>query len=122
MCLPGCGEGDGVGGLSAGLLAIAAGIAVRQADRWWFSPARGRRHGPESLRSVMALQRERLNNVTPVLLLMGHWLEFAGWCAVAVHGGPWGWAVAALAGAVSHAISRRSATSRCTVCWRGADG
>ncbi|MFI8088371.1 fatty acid desaturase [Streptomyces sp. NPDC086080] len=89
-----------MGELSAGLLAIAAGIAVRQADRWWFSPARGRRHGPDSLRSVMGLQRERLNNVTPVLLLWGHWLEFAGWCAVAMHGWPWGWAVAALAGAV----------------------
>ncbi|MBT3154810.1 fatty acid desaturase [Streptomyces sp. CHD11] len=48
----------------------------------------------------MRLQRERLNDITPVLLLLGHWLEFAGWCAVAVYGGPWGCAVAALAGAV----------------------
>lgn len=89
-----------MGGLSAGLLAIAAGIVVRQADRWWFSRARGRHHGPDSLRSVMALQRERLNNVTPVLLLLGHWLEFTGWCAVAAYGGPGGCAIAALAGAV----------------------
>lgn len=88
-----------LGALSAGLVAIAVGIALRQADRWWFSPARGR-HTPDSLRPVMRLQRERLNDVTPVLLLLGHWLEFAGWCVVAVHGGPWGYAVAALAGAV----------------------
>ncbi len=88
-----------MGGLSAGLLTIAAGIAVRQADRWWFGPARGR-HTPDSLRLVMRLQRERLNDVTPVLLLLGHWIEFTGWCAVAVYGGPWGCAVAALAGAV----------------------
>nr|BFD84174.1 hypothetical protein StreXyl84_35750 [Streptomyces sp. Xyl84] len=91
-----------MGALSAGLLVIAVGIVLRQADRWWFSPvraARGRR-GPDSLRAVMSLQRERLNNVTPVLLLLGHWLEFAGWCAVAVHGGAWGCAVAAVASAV----------------------
>ncbi|MEF9904670.1 fatty acid desaturase [Streptomyces sp. P9-A2] len=88
-----------MGALSAGLVAIAAGIALRQVDRWWFSPMRGR-HRPDSLRSVMTLQRERLNNLTPVFLILGHWLEFAGWCAVAVHGGPGGCAVAAFAGAV----------------------
>ncbi|GAA4004559.1 hypothetical protein GCM10022384_58900 [Streptomyces marokkonensis] len=85
--------------LSAGLLIITVGIALRQADRWWFSPARGRR-AAGSLRSVMSLQRARLNDVTPVLLLLGHWLELAGWSIVAVGGGPWGCAVAALAGAV----------------------
>lgn len=88
-----------MGALSIGLVAVMSGIALRQADRWWFSPARGR-HTPDSLRSVMRLQRERLNDVTPVLLLLGHWLEFGGWCAVAVSGGPGGCAVAALAGAV----------------------
>ncbi|MER6630599.1 fatty acid desaturase [Streptomyces sp. NPDC000987] len=80
-------------------MAVTVGIALRQADRWWFSPARGR-HTPDSLRSVMRLQRERLNDVTPVLLLLGHWLELAGWCGVAARGGPWGCAAAALAGAV----------------------
>ena len=44
---------------------VAAGIAVRQADRWWFSP-RCKRRTAMSLRAVMALQRERLNDVTPV--------------------------------------------------------
>ncbi|WP_232838904.1 fatty acid desaturase [Streptomyces triticisoli] len=88
-----------MGALSGGLVVIAVGIVLRQADRWWFSPARGR-HGPGSLRSVTALQRERLNDVTPVLLLIGHWLEIVGWCVVAVHGGGVGCAVAALAGAV----------------------
>ncbi|MFC9828328.1 fatty acid desaturase [Streptomyces albogriseolus] len=87
-----------MGTLWAGLVAVAAGIALRQVDRWWFSPARGR-HTPDSLRAVMRLQRERLNDVTPVLLLLGHWVEFVGWCAVAVHGGPWGCVLAALAGA-----------------------
>ncbi|MGW0822120.1 fatty acid desaturase [Streptomyces sp. NPDC002845] len=90
--------------LAAGMTVIAAGITVRQADRWWFSPARGGplgRHTPGSLRTVMSLQRERLNDVTPVLLLLGQWLEFAGWCLVAVHGGPTGRVVAALAGAVT---------------------
>ncbi len=91
-----------MGALSASLMVIAVGITLRQADRWWFSPIRAirGRDRPDSLRSVMSLQRERLNDVTPVLLLLGHWLELAGWCAVAVHGGAWGWVVAALAGAV----------------------
>ncbi|MER7231761.1 fatty acid desaturase [Streptomyces olivaceus] len=88
-----------MGALSTGLAVIVVGIALRQADRWWFSPVRGR-HRPDSLRSVMTLQRERLNDVTPVLVLLGHWLELAGWSAVAVHGGAWGCAGAALAGAV----------------------
>lgn len=78
---------------------IAAGMAVRQADRWWFSPRRGRLPAA-TLRDVRTLQRERANNVTPVLLMFGHWLEISGWFLVAVHGGPVGWAVAAVAGAV----------------------
>ncbi|MCZ4124984.1 fatty acid desaturase [Streptomyces sp. H39-S7] len=78
---------------------IAAGIIMRQADRWHFSPYRGR-HRPNTLRAVMSLQRARLNNATPVLLLAGHWVELAGWCLIAAHAGPWGWAVAAAAGAV----------------------
>lgn len=77
---------------------IAAGTAVRQADRWWFSPRRGRL--PAATRHVRSLQRERANDVTPALLLLGHWLEMAGWCLVAAHGGPPGWALAAVAGAV----------------------
>ncbi|MGW4983927.1 fatty acid desaturase [Streptomyces mirabilis] len=80
---------------------IAAGIAVRQTDRWWYSPGRGRgRRRLATLRDVRTLQRERANNITPVLLLVGHWLEWAGWCLVAAHGGPIGWIAAAVAGAI----------------------
>ncbi|MDF3141810.1 MULTISPECIES: fatty acid desaturase [unclassified Streptomyces] len=78
---------------------IAAGMAVRQADRWWFSPRRGR-HQLASLRDVMALQRARANNITPALLLVGHWIELIGWCLIAAHGGPVGWLAGAAAGAV----------------------
>ncbi|MFE4666800.1 dihydrouridine synthase [Streptomyces sp. NPDC056716] len=75
---------------------ISAGIALRQADRWWFSPRRGR--APAAmLRDIRALQRRRANDITPVLLLLGHWVELAGWFLVAGRGGPVGWAVAALA-------------------------
>ncbi|MFB6513666.1 fatty acid desaturase [Streptomyces virginiae] len=78
---------------------IAVGMIVRQVDRWQFSPNRGR-HRPGTLREVMSLQRERINNVTPLLLLAGHWVELAGWCLIAAETGPWGWAAAAMAGAV----------------------
>ncbi|MEV1061568.1 fatty acid desaturase [Streptomyces sp. NPDC050263] len=88
--------------LSVGLAVITVGITLRQADRWWFSATRRPgRVAPASLREVMSLQRERLNDVTPVLLLLGQWLELAGWCLVAVRGGPGGWVVASCAGAVA---------------------
>ncbi|MEU0144773.1 fatty acid desaturase [Streptomyces sp. NPDC006288] len=74
-------------------------MALRQADRWWFSPQRSRRT-PTTLRGIRTLQRERANNVTPALLLAGHWIELVGWCLVAAKGGPIGWAAAAAAGAV----------------------
>ncbi|MEV8098846.1 fatty acid desaturase [Kitasatospora sp. NPDC085879] len=81
------------------LTIIAAAIAVRQADRWWFSPRRG--HAPTATRrDLVALQRARANNVTPVLLMAGHWVEMAGWWMVAAHSGAVGWAVEALAVAV----------------------
>ncbi|MDX3797175.1 fatty acid desaturase [Streptomyces sp. AK04-3B] len=86
--------------LSAGLTVIAAGIALRQADRWWFRPGRDRL-SPSSLAAVMSLQRRRLNDVTPALLILGQWLELAGWCLVAAHSGLLGCVLAALAGAVA---------------------
>ncbi|MDX3751954.1 fatty acid desaturase [Streptomyces sp. AK08-02] len=89
-----------MGALSAGLVVVAAGIVLRQADRWWFRRGSGG-PPPGSLRAVMSLQRERLNNVTPVLLLLGQWVELAGWCLVAVHGGLLGMVLAALATAVT---------------------
>ncbi|MER5906416.1 fatty acid desaturase [Streptomyces mirabilis] len=48
----------------------------------------------------MSLQRERTNDITPALLLIAHWLELIGWCLIAAHGGLWGSAAAAIAGAV----------------------
>ncbi|MFJ9028285.1 fatty acid desaturase [Streptomyces sp. NPDC102274] len=78
---------------------IAAGFALRQFDRWWFSPARGRQFSG-SVRAVMALQRSRANNLTPVLLLVGHWLELVGWWQLAARTGPVGWGVVALVTAV----------------------
>ncbi|MEW1914593.1 fatty acid desaturase [Kitasatospora sp. NPDC085895] len=78
---------------------IAAAIAVRQVDRWWFSPRRGK--APVTTRrDLVALQRARANDITPVLLMVGHWAEIGGWWAVAAHGGPVGWTVSALAVAV----------------------
>ncbi|MFJ2442426.1 MULTISPECIES: fatty acid desaturase [unclassified Streptomyces] len=44
----------------------------------------------------MALQRSRSNNLTPALLLAGHWLELAGWWLLASRTGPVGWVIAAL--------------------------
>ncbi|MGC5397545.1 fatty acid desaturase [Streptomyces sp. DT20] len=82
------------------LVFFAAGVGLRQADRWWFSPGRGRRR-PTTLRDIRALQRERANNVTPALLLAGHWLELVGWWLAAARFGPLGWAAAAVAGAVT---------------------
>lgn len=81
------------------LIVVAIGIAVRQVDRWWFSPARGGRT-VGTRRDLVALQRERANDVTPVLLMAGHWAEIIGWWGVAGRGGVAGWAVAALAVAV----------------------
>ncbi|WP_327075648.1 fatty acid desaturase (plasmid) [Kitasatospora purpeofusca] len=81
------------------LLVIAAAIAVRQADRWWFSPRRGARPAG-TRRDLMALQRSRANDITPALLMAGHWAELAGWWGIAAHGGAAGAAVAALAVAV----------------------
>ncbi|MEU0134298.1 fatty acid desaturase [Streptomyces sp. NPDC006296] len=78
---------------------IAVGMALRQVDRWWFSPRRGG-HTPTTLRDIRTLQRERANDFTPALLVAGHWTEMAGWCLVAAHGGPLGWVTAAVAGAV----------------------
>jgi len=83
----------------AELSLITVGIAARQPDRWWFSPRRGHPQ-LDTLRDVMHLQRQRINNFTPALLLIGHWLEIAGWCLIAAHHGWWGWGLAALAGAV----------------------
>jgi len=88
----------------AGLLMIVAGavvvggIALRQVDRWWFCLRRG--DFPESARQLLAVQRRRANDVTPALLLVGHWIELAGWWVLGAALGPMGWALAAVVTAV----------------------
>ncbi|MEV3860044.1 fatty acid desaturase [Streptomyces sp. NPDC050095] len=72
---------------------ISLGLALRQADRLHF--ARSRPHAASSAQLV-ALQRERTNNVTPALLLAGQWVQIAGWWMLAAHG-PLGALLAALA-------------------------
>jgi fatty acid desaturase len=65
------------------LMLLISGILLRQVDRWWFSPARrgcwidsaGR---PATVKDLFALQRGRRNDITPLLLLVGHWLEISG--------------------------------------------
>jgi hypothetical protein len=81
------------------LTIIAAGVVLRQIDRWWFSPARGHDRS-WSFHALMALQRRRANNVTPVLLLAGHWLELVGWWVLAARTGPAGWVAVTVAVAV----------------------
>ncbi|BAJ29071.1 MULTISPECIES: fatty acid desaturase [Kitasatospora] len=82
------------------LLLIAGAIVLRQADRWWFTPARGARGRAGTRRGLMEIQRERANDATPVLLLAGHGAEIAGWWMLAGAAGPTGWVVAAVAVAV----------------------
>lgn len=75
---------------------IALGVALRQIDRVHFA-----RHRPQSASSaqLVALYRERANNITPVLLLVGQWVQIVGWWMLATHG-PLGAMITALAVAV----------------------
>ncbi|GLW74485.1 hypothetical protein Kpho02_67830 [Kitasatospora phosalacinea] len=82
------------------LLLIAGAVALRQADRWWFSPHRAARQRALTRRDLMDLQRQRANDITPVLLMAGHGAEIAGWWMLATAAGSAGWAAAALAMAV----------------------
>jgi fatty acid desaturase len=70
------------------LLFILLGIMIRQVDRWWFSDLRtgwfkfsaaGR---APSIHLLLAKQRERRNDVTPSLLMAGHWVEIVGYWMV----------------------------------------
>lgn len=91
-------------GMGGGLLVVVAGavvvigIMLRQADRWWFRPHRG--GYADSAGALMVVQRRQANNVTPALLLTGHWVELLGWWALAGGMGPVGWMIAASAAAV----------------------
>ncbi|MEU6175827.1 dihydrouridine synthase [Streptantibioticus parmotrematis] len=65
------------------LAVIASGIALRQTDRVHFA-----RNLPSAADAaeLIALQRARANNVTPLLLLTGQWVQIAGWWMLAAHG------------------------------------
>ncbi|MFI1972856.1 dihydrouridine synthase [Streptomyces cinnamoneus] len=78
------------------LVLIAAGVALRQVDRAHFARKRPRTAPTADL---ISLQRRRVNNLTPLLLLIGQWLQIAGWWLLAAHG-PLAAAVTAVAVAV----------------------
>ncbi|MEU3356123.1 fatty acid desaturase [Streptomyces sp. NPDC037389] len=65
------------------LVVIAAGIVLRQIDRYHFARSRPR---VASARELIALQRARANDWTPALLLVGQWVQIAGWWLLAGHG------------------------------------
>ncbi|MDT0310464.1 fatty acid desaturase [Streptomyces sp. DSM 44917] len=65
------------------LAVITAGVALRQIDRVHFSRRRPRAAGADEL---IALQRTRANNLTPLSLLTGQWVQIAGWWILATHG------------------------------------
>ncbi|GAA1157138.1 hypothetical protein GCM10009577_93370 [Streptomyces javensis] len=65
------------------LFLIALGIALREADRIHF--ARGR-PSSASAAALIALQRRRATTWTPTLLLIGQWVQIAGWWLLAGHG------------------------------------
>ena len=45
------------------------------------------------MQEVFSLQRKMSNNVTPVLLMTGHWIEILGWWALGAAVGSWLWVV-----------------------------
>ncbi len=81
---------------------LLGGVAIRQVDRWRFSLYReGQQSLPTlSLREILLRQRRSSNNVTPALLLIGHWLEIVGWWALGGWLGSWCWLIVASAIAV----------------------
>ncbi|MBT2446042.1 fatty acid desaturase [Streptomyces sp. ISL-43] len=62
---------------------IAAGILLRQPDRLRFG--RGRPHAADAAQ-LIALQRARANNWTPTVLVVGQWVQIAGYWMLAEHG------------------------------------
>jgi fatty acid desaturase len=81
---------------------LLAGVAIRQVDRWHYSLYRENRKSLSSLslHEIIRLQRQNSNNVTPALLLAGHWLEIVGWWALGGWLGGWYWLIVASAVAV----------------------
>ncbi|MEV4506672.1 fatty acid desaturase [Streptomyces klenkii] len=78
------------------LALLITGTALRQIDRAHFALRRPRTApGPE----LIAHQRRRANNTTPLLLLAGQWVQITGWWLLATHG-PLAAVIAAVAVAV----------------------
>ncbi|MGP3691199.1 fatty acid desaturase [Streptomyces sp. IBSNAI002] len=65
------------------LALITGGVLLRQPDRLRFR--RGRPHTAPAARLIV-LQRARATNVTPVLLLVGQWVQITGYWLLAAHG------------------------------------
>jgi fatty acid desaturase len=65
-----------------------AGIGLRQADRVRFARRRGDEARPTTVPAILERQRSHANNVTPALLLIGHWLEIAAWWGLGAALGP----------------------------------
>jgi fatty acid desaturase len=65
-----------------------AGIGLRQVDRVRFARRRGDEARPTTVPAVLERQRSHANNVTPTLLLVGHWLEIAAWWGLGAALGP----------------------------------
>ena len=62
-----------------GWLALgAAGVGLRQVDRLWFARRRGEAE-PASVPAILERQRSRANDLTPTLLILGHWIEIIAW-------------------------------------------
>ncbi|MFE4577429.1 fatty acid desaturase [Streptomyces chartreusis] len=64
------------------LALLVAGAALRQIDRAHF--ARRRPKAADAAR-LIALQRARANDLTPLLLLSGQWIQITGWWMLAGH-------------------------------------
>jgi fatty acid desaturase len=87
---------------------LSIGVAIRQVDRWWFSP---RRKGwalrlcmPSfnSMGDLIAIQRQRRNDYSPILLLFGHWMEIVGLWLLGARFGLLAWPLVSLLIAIKY--------------------
>ncbi|MFC5148910.1 dihydrouridine synthase [Streptomyces aureoversilis] len=78
------------------LALLITGTALRQVDRAYFALRRPRTAPAAEL---IAHQRRRANNTTPLLLLAGQWVHIAGWWLLAAQG-PLAATIAAVAVAI----------------------
>lgn len=65
------------------LLVIVFSCLARQVDRLWFTMGGiCGNHAQRTLPEIVRLQRERMNNWTPAILIIAHWSELLAWCAL----------------------------------------